>query len=120
VPQSKRRNEAGDRAYNAAVFGFEKGSAAMSEHRHAEFFHAVAEGEGGKWETHHHSLGWIPATLYIADIYAQPTHWAVRRKPQTSRERFEEWVKHAKGISRADAWLAWQEAERQARENSGE
>jgi hypothetical protein len=92
----------------------------MSAHRHAEFFHAVAEGDGGNWETHHHSLGWLPATLYLEEIYAAPKNWAIRRKPKASRERFEELVKHAKGISRADAWLAWQEAERQALENSGD
>jgi hypothetical protein len=94
----------------------------MSAHRHAEFFHAVADGKGDNWETHHHSLGWRPATLYIAALYSQPTHWAVRRKPQTSRERFEEWqAKHGcnfAGHAEALAWEAWQEVERQARENS--
>jgi hypothetical protein len=64
-------------------------------------------------------------------------HWDARveyrRRPQTSRERFEMWAlggslsieRHSKGFTAAyasevthAAWFAWQEAERQAKENS--
>jgi hypothetical protein len=93
----------------------------MTKHRHAEFFHDVADGKGGNWEVHHDALGWLPATLYLEELYSDPTCRAIRRKPQTSQDRFEEvWklngVRDSLAYNRA--FFAWKEAERQARKNS--
>jgi hypothetical protein len=94
----------------------------MSAHRHAEFFHDVAEGKGRNWEVHDRTqtFGWHTATIYLEEIYSNPTRWEVRRKTKTSRERFEEWyANRVCGMSKI-AWEAWQEAERQMKEVSDE
>jgi hypothetical protein len=92
----------------------------MSAHRHAEFFHAVAEGEAVDWEAYHRTLGWRPATLHLEDIYLDPTRWEVRRKLKTSWQRFNEAFppEEYETEVRLRMWEAWIQAEWQAEEKS--
>ena len=93
----------------------------MTKHKHAELMALYAQDAmktdepwtrweyyvsyNKTWEGMHTHPSWYPQNQY-------------RRKPKTSRERFEEWYDGP--VERSfmlNAWLAWQEAERQTKES---
>lgn len=67
----------------------------------------IASMDSGEWSGCTHSLNWNPRLLY-------------RRKPKTSRERFEEWAYKQDADHMKSSWAAWQEAERQAANTANE
>ena len=93
----------------------------MTKHKHAELMKLYAEDAREtdkpweRWQFRYAGLqGWHPCdcAMYWHDT------WEYRRKPKTSRERFEAWFRPAEYLGSCNvAWEAWQEAERQAKES---
>jgi hypothetical protein len=91
----------------------------MTAHKHAEFWQHIAEGgDCREWEmSNKDDVTWFTVGSQDLDvIYEYPDSFELRRKPKSSRERFEE--KYPKecysGHIHDELWSAWQEAERQA------
>ena len=93
----------------------------MTAHKHADFLRAIADGESIRsFEVKHHtsSLWRCAGVSDTYELLSLPNNYESRRKPKTSRERFEKWfdaVRWPSDVSSV-AWSAWQEAERQALE----
>ena len=97
----------------------------MSKHRHAELMALYAQDAletdrpWERWEFRPKSR-WLPFLLGDHPLWEEECEY--RRKPKTSRERFEEWAGDGVYMSKGNlhyklAWDAWQEAERQAKES---
>jgi len=57
----------------------------MTEHKHAEFLRALADGESlDEFEARtEYVLDWRPVAELISSVIYHPSHWEVRRKPRT-------------------------------------